>query len=96
MVADVNAAVVLHRDALAAEFVLGGVSVLETMLIRPSCFQTSVCGAIATSETLPKESSPYGRSLGAHHQKPLFFLKDTRLRPDPKHFAWHRKHRFTG
>ena len=33
----------------------GSVSVLETMLIRPSCFQTSVEGAIAISETLPAE-----------------------------------------
>ena len=43
-----------------------------------------------------KESSPCGRTLWVRHEKPLFFLKDTLLRPDPKHFAWHRKHRFVG
>jgi len=43
-----------------------------------------------------KESSPYGRTLCDHHEKPLFFLQDTILRPDPKHFAWHRRHRFVG
>ena len=43
-----------------------------------------------------KESSPYGRTLCNHHEKPLFFPEDTILRPDPKHFAWHRKHRFVG
>lgn len=43
-----------------------------------------------------KESSPYGRTLCDHNEKPLFFPKDTILRPDPKHFAWHRKHRFVG
>lgn len=43
-----------------------------------------------------KDSSPYGRSLYNHHEKPLFFPKETALRPDPKYFAWHRKNRFLG
>jgi putative restriction endonuclease len=42
------------------------------------------------------DSSPYGRSLSDYHEKLLFFQKDTTLRPDPKNFAWHRKHRFVG
>lgn len=42
------------------------------------------------------DSSPYGRSISDFHKKPLFFAKDTSLRPDPKNFVWHRKHRYVG
>jgi hypothetical protein len=38
-----------------------------------------------------EESSPHGRFLALFHKKPLHFHKDARLRPDPKHFEWHRK-----
>lgn len=41
-----------------------------------------------------KDSSPFGRSLSTHHKKPLFFPKETPLRPDAKYFAWHRKNCF--
>ena len=43
-----------------------------------------------------KDSSPCGRSLYNHHEKPLFFPKETIFKPDPKYFAWHRKNRFLG
>ncbi len=40
------------------------------------------------------ESSPQGRLLLQFHQQPLHFHDHVRLRPDPKHFEWHRtKHR---
>ena len=40
------------------------------------------------------ESSPHGRLLLQFHQKPLHFHDHARIRPDPKHFEWHRsKHR---
>ena len=38
-----------------------------------------------------EESSPHGRLLALFLKKPLHFHKDARLRPDPKHFEWHRK-----
>ena len=38
-----------------------------------------------------EESSPHGRLLTLFHNKPLHFHKDARLRPDPRHFEWHRK-----
>ena len=41
-----------------------------------------------------KDSSPYGRSLYSHHERPLVFPEKTALRPDPKYFAWHRKNCF--
>jgi putative restriction endonuclease len=41
-----------------------------------------------------KESSPFGRSLGKHHGNTLFFSKESKLRPGPKFFAWHRKNCF--
>jgi putative restriction endonuclease len=41
-----------------------------------------------------KDSSPFGRSLFNHHEKPLFFPRETAFRPDPKYFAWHRKNCF--
>jgi len=41
-----------------------------------------------------KESSPFDRSLGKHHGNTLFFSKESKLRPDPKYFAWHRKNCF--
>jgi putative restriction endonuclease len=41
-----------------------------------------------------KDSSPFGRTLCSHHEKPLFFPKDTVLRPDQKYFTWHRKNCF--
>lgn len=37
------------------------------------------------------ESSPHGRLLATFDQKPLHFHNHARLRPDPKHFEWHRK-----
>lgn len=41
------------------------------------------------------ETSPDGRQLAGFHQKPLYFHNDARIRPDTKHFEWHRKkHRF--
>ncbi|MGB6223040.1 HNH endonuclease [Haloferula sp.] len=41
------------------------------------------------------ESSPHGKLLAQFHNQPLNFQLQARLRPDPKHFEWHRKaHRF--
>jgi putative restriction endonuclease len=37
------------------------------------------------------ESSPHGRLLSGFHGLPLSFHVDARLRPDAKHFEWHRK-----
>jgi len=37
------------------------------------------------------ESSPHGRLLSGFHRQPLSFHVDARLRPDAKHFEWHRK-----
>jgi putative restriction endonuclease len=37
------------------------------------------------------ESSPHGRLLSEFHGQPLSFHVDARLRPDAKHFEWHRK-----
>ncbi|MFC7336149.1 HNH endonuclease [Haloferula chungangensis] len=37
------------------------------------------------------ESSPHGRLLSSFHNQPLCFHALSRLRPDPKHFEWHRK-----
>lgn len=37
------------------------------------------------------ESSPHGRLLSGFHGRPLIFHADARLRPDAKHFEWHRK-----
>lgn len=42
------------------------------------------------------EFSPTGRTLLAHDQKPLYFPPTCTFRPDPKHLAWHRLHRFVG
>jgi putative restriction endonuclease len=36
------------------------------------------------------ESSPHGRLLSGFHQQPLHFHEHAILRPDPKHFEWHR------
>ena len=38
-----------------------------------------------------EESSPHGRLLATFDKNLLHFHKDARLRPDPKHFEWHRK-----
>ncbi len=43
----------------------GSVSVLDTILSKPSCFQTSGCGFIAKSETLPKVPPTYDDSYAA-------------------------------
>lgn len=37
------------------------------------------------------ESSPHGRLLSEFHGQPLNFHADSRLRPEAKHFEWHRK-----
>lgn len=37
------------------------------------------------------ETSPHGRLLADFHRKPLTFHTDASIRPDPKHFEWHRK-----
>lgn len=37
------------------------------------------------------ESSPHGRLLSGFHGQPLSFHVNARLRPDAKHFEWHRK-----
>lgn len=42
------------------------------------------------------DTSPTGRSLLEYHEKPLVFLSSCTFRPDLKHFAWHRAHRFLG
>lgn len=42
------------------------------------------------------DSSPEGESLARHHRRPLFFHQDSRLRPDARHLAWHRRSRFLG
>ncbi len=42
------------------------------------------------------DTSPTGRSLAEYHEKPLVFPPSCTFRPDPKHFAWHRAHRFLG
>jgi putative restriction endonuclease len=42
------------------------------------------------------ESSPCNRSLCDYHEKPLFIPEDAKIHPNPKHFEWHRKHRFLG
>jgi len=36
------------------------------------------------------ESSPHGRLLSAYHQQALTFHTHARIRPDAKHFEWHR------
>lgn len=41
-----------------------------------------------------KDYAPRGRSLSDYHGQPLFFPSETVLRPDPRNFIWHRKHRF--
>ncbi len=48
---------------------LGSVSVLDTILSKPSCFQTSGCGSIAKSETLPMsfDQNPYHYPKRQHH-----------------------------
>jgi len=38
------------------------------------------------------ESSPHGRLLMALDATPLYFHSQSRLRPDPAHFAWHARH----
>jgi len=43
-----------------------------------------------------RDSSPSGRLLGVHHEKPLHFPEDAGFRPDPLRFAWHRRYRFAG
>jgi len=40
------------------------------------------------------DSSPYGRTLRSHNQKPLFFKNKNRFRPDEKYFAWHKSNCF--
>lgn len=40
--------------------------------------------------------SPEGASLMQRHGRPLFFDKNSRLRPDPQYFTWHREKRFAG
>jgi len=40
------------------------------------------------------DSSPYGRTLRNHHQKPLFFPSKTAFIPDEKYFAWHKSNCF--
>jgi putative restriction endonuclease len=37
------------------------------------------------------ESSPHGRLMSRFHGQPLFFHENAQLRPDAKHFKWHRK-----
>ncbi len=42
-----------------------------------------------------KESSPAGPRVAPYHDQPLKFHKHSLLRPDPRHFEWHRReHRF--
>jgi putative restriction endonuclease len=41
-----------------------------------------------------QESSPLGRILAERHLQPLLFHSHARLRPDPKHFEWHREAKF--
>ena len=38
------------------------------------------------------ESSPSREYLARHHGRRLLFHEDAKLRPDPKHFNWHRNH----
>ena len=40
--------------------------------------------------------SPDGVSLRYYHGRPLFFQHGCVLRPDHKHFGWHRENRFRG
>lgn len=42
------------------------------------------------------ESSPTGRTLMSHDQQPLIFPPCCVFMPNPRHFAWHRQHRFLG
>lgn len=37
------------------------------------------------------ESSPHGRLLSQFHETPLSFHQHSRIRPDAKHFEWHRR-----
>ena len=39
---------------------------------------------------------PEGTSLKQRHGRPLCFDKNSRLRPDPQYFTWHREKRFAG
>jgi putative restriction endonuclease len=41
------------------------------------------------------ESSPHGRLLSQFHDQPLSFHSHARLRPDAKHFDWHRTAKFS-
>jgi hypothetical protein len=38
-----------------------------------------------------EESSPFGNNLRTFDGRPLFFESGTALRPDPRHFEWHRE-----
>lgn len=38
------------------------------------------------------ETAVHGQLLAAYHGRPLHFEPTTKLRPDPKHLAWHRSH----
>jgi putative restriction endonuclease len=42
------------------------------------------------------EFSGTSRTLLAHHEQPLTFPPTCTFKPDPKHLAWHRTHRFLG
>ncbi|MEI6605662.1 MAG: HNH endonuclease [Verrucomicrobiota bacterium] len=59
---------------------------LWTAIPQGDCFLIQVAGWRF------KESSPHGRLLADFHQQPLYFHEHARLRPDPAHFDWHRRH----
>ena len=42
------------------------------------------------------EDSPDQKPLAEYHGTSLRLPKDESLWPDPKHLAWHRKHKFLG
>ncbi len=46
---------------------------------------------VLATEVSYHESSPAGETLRMRHGKPLFFEPRSRLRPNPKHLAWHRE-----
>lgn len=49
---------------------------------------------IIVAEKAFTDWSPDGASLRNYHGRPLLFQRECVLRPDPKHFAWHRENRF--
>ena len=51
---------------------------------------------IVVAQDAFSEDSPDQKPLSEYHGSPLRLPKDAALWPDPRHLAWHRKHKFLG